>query len=87
MAIGFNLSNKIGSAGAEVYIDDVKTAVNEIRLKKHDIMPSMLLYDFYNGSAVVFNNEIHMLGGSSPSSSSTGLTKHYKFNPINGFDI
>ena len=35
-----------------------------------------LPYNFYNGSAVVFNNEIHILG----SADSSSYTKHYKFN-------
>ena len=39
---------------------------------------STLPYNFSNGSAVVLNNEIHILGGSS--GGSTGFTNHYKFN-------
>ena len=35
---------------------------------------SNLPYNFFYSSAVVFNNEIHMLGGSN------GATKHYKYN-------
>ena len=34
---------------------------------------STLPYGFYGGSAVVYNNEIHILGGN-------GSTSHYKFN-------
>ncbi len=34
-----------------------------------------LPYDFYGGEAVVYNNEIHILGGSSPYG-----TNHYKWN-------
>ena len=37
---------------------------------------STLPYDFYDGSAVVLNNEIHILGGSD----SGNYTKHYKYN-------
>ena len=36
-----------------------------------------LPYNFYNGSAVVYNNEIHILGSSD---SSINTTKHYKYN-------
>ena len=35
-----------------------------------------LPYNFYNGSAVVYNNEIHILG----SYDSSSQTKHYKYN-------
>ena len=35
-----------------------------------------LPYNFYNGSAVVYNNEIHILG----SNNSGNYTKHYKYN-------
>ena len=38
---------------------------------------STLPYNFYYGSAVVYNNEIHILGGSG---SSGNQTKHYKYN-------
>ena len=37
---------------------------------------STLLYDFYDGSAVVYNNEIHILG----SYASGNYTKHYKWD-------
>ena len=37
---------------------------------------STLPYKFYNSSAVVYNNEIHILG----SSDSSNYTSHYKFN-------
>ena len=40
------------------------------------ISVSTLPYDFYGGSAVVYNNEIHILG----SSKGNYQTKHYKFN-------
>ena len=39
------------------------------------VSESTLPYDFYNGSAVVYNNEIHILG-----SSGSDSTKHYKYN-------
>ena len=38
---------------------------------------STLPYNFYYGSAVVYNNEIHILGGISGGSTST---KQYKYN-------
>ena len=37
---------------------------------------STLPYNFYGGCAVVYNNEIHILGGSD----SSNYTKHYKWN-------
>ena len=78
MAIGFNLSNKIGGAGgAEVYIDNVQVVLTEIRLKTSNIMPSFLPYDFTYGGAVVFNNELHILGGGYGTGS---FVTHYKFN-------
>ena len=76
MAIGFNLSNTISGAGADVYIDNIKVALNEIRLKTGNIMPSSLPHNFVNGSAVVYNNEIHILG----SDQSGNQNKHYKWN-------
>ena len=39
------------------------------------VSESTLPYYFYNGSAAVLNNEIHILGGSGD-----GETKHYKYN-------
>ena len=41
---------------------------------------STLPYDFYQGSAVVLNNEIHILGGYSYSSNSSYGVNHYKWN-------
>ena len=37
---------------------------------------STLPYEFYEGSAVILNNEIHILGGKN----SSNYNKHYKFN-------
>lgn len=85
MAIGFNLSNKIGgAAGAEVYLDNVKISANEVRLltinnQVFNIRLVDLPYRFVNGSAVIFNNELHILGGYVYGQSSLS-TKHYKFN-------
>ena len=43
------------------------------------VSASTLPYDFYNGSAVVYNNEIHILGGSD-GSTGNGYKYHYKYN-------
>ena len=40
---------------------------------------STLPYEFYNGGAILLNNEIHILGGYN-SNSGSGLTMHYKYN-------
>ena len=60
-----------GSAGGlqiEKYVDEQVSG---------GVSVSTLPYNFANGSAVVLNNEIHILGSSGGSSYST---KHYKFN-------
>ena len=64
--------------GGNVTIDgvpfegDVLNLVSEIIVASNSI--STLPYNFYNGSAVVLNNEIHILGGNGK------RTAHYKWN-------
>ena len=61
-----------GGGGAKVFIDGVKQK-KDFNFKTYhvDLSISTLPYDFYNGCAVVFNNEIHILGGKG------GYTSHY----------
>jgi hypothetical protein len=70
-----------GAAGAvKLFIDGLK----QNRYKSVELesiidsfsQKSTLPYDFYEGSAVVYNNEIHILG----SQASGNQTKHYKWN-------
>lgn len=74
MAIGFNLSNKIGGgaeAGTEVYIDNVQVALNEIRLKTADIMPALINIEAtLSNGAVNLNNELNVISS----------TRHVKWN-------
>ena len=64
--------------GIEVTLDgnplDYDFELKHLGLKWGDSQLSTLPYNFYNGSAVIYNNEIHILGGTD------GATKHYKFN-------
>ena len=64
-----------GGGGAKVFIDGVKQK-KDFNFKTYhvDLSISTLPYDFYNGCAVVFNNEIHILGGKG------NRTSHYKWN-------
>lgn len=65
-------SGVIVTIDGELYNEDVQFLVfNDIMLGLSD-----LPYDFYNGSAVVLNNEIHILG----SGDSGNYTKHYKWD-------
>ena len=70
-----------GGSGNEVIIDGVPYGGDKIQLQTDDIVlnksVSTLPYDFYQGSAVVYNNEIHILGGLD---SSNTYKYHYKYN-------
>ena len=60
-----------GSSGSKpFYISDFKKTIT------NGPNVSTLPYEFYNASAVVYNNEIHILG----SGNSSYYTKHYKWN-------
>ena len=77
---GKSIFGVAGSAkiGVSVTIDGVISTKN-ITLKsviKEFISKSTIPYNFRSGSAVVLNNEIHILG----SSNSGSYTKHYKYN-------
>ena len=63
--------------GGNVTIDGVPFEGDELNLTSTalDLKMPDLPYDFENGSAVVYNNEIHIMG-----SNSSGYTKHYKYN-------
>ena len=79
--------------GSEVYIDGMLQTVDikKIKIKSTDLYNKNDLVDLYTqyplpyspmySCAVVFNNNIHLLGGSS---SGTG-TYHYKWNKTNGW--
>jgi hypothetical protein len=60
--------------GSEKVTIDGKKVKDKLELNTNleGVSVSTLPYKFYYGSAVVLNNEIHILGGSS------GSTKHYK---------
>ncbi len=86
MALGFKMGAS-GESGAKVYVDGVKTNAKEVKILT--VLPdfrtsvnlnynrSTLPYSFSGGSAVVYNNEIHILGGGYSSST---YTYHYKWN-------
>ena len=58
-----------------VTIDGVQHSENlAFESKLVDLKLGDLPYNFYSGSAVILNGEIHILGGGGDS------TKHYKFN-------
>ena len=61
-----------GTGGTDVYIDGVKSSASRVDINSFIKLP----YTFYYGSVVVYNNEIHILGGSG----SANYTKHYKWN-------
>ena len=66
-----------GGGGAKVYLDGKEVNENMSLVTNYmDIKVSTLPYSFGHGSAVVLNNEIHILG----SSSTNYKTKHYKWN-------
>ena len=61
------VSSSAGGLQIEKYVDEPVSACVRV---------STLPYDFSWGSAVVFNNEIHILGGRDTGAA----TKHYKYN-------
>ena len=65
--------------GGNVTIDGVPFEGDVLNLVSEDIVLnesiSTLPYGFYNGCAVILNNEIHILGGSDGN-----YTKHYKYD-------
>ena len=63
-----------GTVGTDVYIDGVKSSASRVDINSLIKLP----YEFYNGSVVVYNNEIHILGGGGGGSDFS--TKHYKWN-------
>ena len=73
------IKNTLGGGGANVTIDGVKVK-DELNLVSEifDVNKSVstLPYNFNIGSAVVYNNEIHILG----SGHSTSYKKHYKWD-------
>ena len=78
------MANNIGNISTmkDVLVDGLPIGKEfELKYKGYNWISnsiSTLPYSFYNGSAVVYNNEIHILG----SSNSGNYTKHYK-----GFDM
>ena len=75
-AIGSGSSSEASSGGLHVgkIIDNNVTA---------NVNVSTLPYTFCDGSAVVYNNEIHILG----SNITNKLTKHYKFNGTSWYEV
>ena len=65
----------LNSSSGNVTIDGVKVK-DDLAFKSilEDLKSMNLPYNFYNGSAVVLNGEIHILGGGD---SSDSYTKHY----------
>ena len=69
-----NTNNEIILNGETITIENLEmTADIGMEFNKFNVSLG-LPYDFYYGSAVVFDNEIHILGGSG------GTTNHYKWN-------
>ena len=70
------IKNTLGGGGANVTIDGVKVK-DKLTLETifTDLSVSTLPYTFFGSSAVVYNNEIHILG-----SYNGGSTSHYKWD-------
>ena len=75
------MSNNISKidTGNDIMVDGkpIDKEFELISVGEKTTMQNSLPYSFLNGSAVVFNNELHILGGGD---SSSDHTKHYKFN-------
>ena len=75
------MSNNISKidTGKDIMVDGkpIDKEFELISVGEKTTIQNSLPYSFFNGSAVVFNNEIHILGGGD---SSSDHTKHYKFN-------
>ena len=78
--MSLRVKNTGSSGGANLIIDGVKqtedTSLISIMEPGGSISVSTLSYDFYCGCAVVYNNELHILGGGS----SSYQRYHYKWN-------
>ena len=74
----FIKGNLGGGILTKIFIDGVEITENINLIKEGEINLSVstLPYNFYDGSAVVYNNEIHILGGIP----SDARTNHYKYN-------
>ena len=73
------IKSRVGSSSASAGGLQIEKYVDE--QVSGGVSVSTLPYKFYRGSAVVLNNEIHILGGSSSSGGGSSYsTKHYKFN-------
>ena len=73
------IKSRVGSSSASAGGLQIEKYVDE--QVSGGVSVSTLPYKFYRGSAVVLNNEIHILGGSSSSGgASTYYTNHYKYN-------
>ena len=70
------IKSRIGSGSASAGGLQIEKYVDE--LVSGGVSVSTLPYNFSTGSAVVLNDEIHILGSSG--GGSTGFTNHYKFN-------
>ena len=91
MALGFKMGAS-GESGAKVYVDGVKTKAKEVRIlnisngghvsANINYSVSTLPYAFHSGSAVVYNNEIHILGGYELVSKN-----HYKWDGISWTEV
>ena len=73
------IKSRVGSSSASAGGLQIEKYVDE--QVSGGVSVSTLPYKFYRGSAVVLNNEIHILGGSSSSGGSSSYSaKHYKYN-------
>ena len=68
------IKSRIGSSSASAGGLQIEKYVDE--QVSGGVSVSTLPYEFYNGSAVIYNNEIHILGGGV----SDNQTNHYKYN-------
>ena len=74
-AAAAEIKSRVGSGSASAGGLQIEKYVDE--QVSRDVSVSTLPYNFANGSAVVLNNEIHILGSGGSSSYSTN---HYKYN-------
>ena len=81
---GLNTKLESSGGGLKVSINGELKDIEQMELSASSLFTnwsnvSTLPYEFYNSSAILLNNEIHILG----SSNSSYYTNHYKYNISN----
>lgn len=72
--------------GVKVYINNEPCEIDKLKLYSSisNINYGIIPYSYYNGTALLFNGEIHLIGGNH---NSTYPTNHYKWNGLSWEEV